>query len=37
VPNARLVVFEDSGHMPFVEEQEHYLEVVRSFLDRYAA
>jgi proline-specific peptidase len=34
VPNAQLVVFEHSGHMPFVEEQEHYIEVVRSFLDR---
>jgi proline-specific peptidase len=37
VPNAQLVVFEHSGHMLFVEEQERYIEVVRSFLDRHAA
>jgi proline iminopeptidase len=36
VPNAQLVVFEHSGHMLFVEEQERYIEVVRSFLDRHA-
>jgi len=29
VPNAQLVVFEHSGHMLFVEEQERYIEVVR--------
>jgi pimeloyl-ACP methyl ester carboxylesterase len=34
VPEAELVVFEHSGHMTFVEEQGHYLEVVRDFLDR---
>lgn len=34
VPNARLVVFENSGHMTFVEENEAYLEVVRDFLDQ---
>ena len=32
VPNARLVVFEDSGHMTFVEENEAYLGAVREFL-----
>jgi len=32
VPSARLVVFEQSGHLPFVEEPERYLEVVGSFL-----
>ena len=32
VPNAELVVFEQSGHMTFVEENERYLEVVRDFL-----
>ena len=37
VPNAQLVVFEHSGHFPFVEEQERYIEVVRSFLGRHAA
>ena len=29
-----LVIFERSGHLPFVEEQELYLEAVRNFLDR---
>ncbi len=32
--DAELVVFEDSGHMTFVEETEHYVEVVGGFLDR---
>ncbi|MCI0685692.1 MAG: alpha/beta hydrolase, partial [Sporichthyaceae bacterium] len=29
-----LLVLERSGHMTFVEEQEHYLDVVREFLTR---
>jgi proline iminopeptidase len=33
IPNAELVVFEHSGHMTFVEENERYLEVLRAFLD----
>jgi len=32
IPRADLVVFEQSGHMTFVEENERYLEVVRNFL-----
>jgi hypothetical protein len=28
-------VFENSAHMTFVEENERYLQVVRSFLDRH--
>jgi proline iminopeptidase len=32
VPGARLVVFEESAHMTFVEENERYLAAVRSFL-----
>ncbi len=35
VPNAELVIFEYSGHMTFVEENEKYITVVRNFLDRY--
>jgi proline iminopeptidase len=35
VPNAELVVFEKSAHMPFVEENERYLSTVRAFLDRH--
>ena len=32
LPNARLEIFEKSGHMTFVEENTRYVEVVRSFL-----
>src|SRR5262249_22789337 len=35
VPGSELVIFERSGHVPFVEEQERYVEIVRSFLDRH--
>lgn len=33
-PGAELHVFERSGHMPFVEEPEEHLDVVRAFLRR---
>jgi proline iminopeptidase len=33
IPGAELVVFERSGHMAFVEEQEAWLGAVRRFLD----
>jgi len=36
ISDAELVIFEKSGHMTFVEEQDRYLEVVRTFLDRTA-
>jgi L-proline amide hydrolase len=32
LPNARYVVFEESSHMPALEESERYLEVVGEFL-----
>jgi proline iminopeptidase len=32
IPGAQLEIFEDSGHMMFVEEQERFLEVVAGFL-----
>lgn len=32
VPGAALHIFEESGHMPFVEQPEEFLEVVRGFL-----
>lgn len=35
VSGSELVIFERSGHLPFVEEQEHYLKVVRNFLDQH--
>ena len=32
IPGAELVVFEDSGHFPFIEENDAFLRVVRRFL-----
>jgi len=32
--DAKLVIFEDSSHMAFVEERESYLRVVEDFLAR---
>jgi proline iminopeptidase len=32
IPDSELVIFEHSGHMTFVEENEAYLAAVRSFL-----
>jgi len=37
LPNAELVIFEHSGHMTFVEENERYLDVVRKFLTKHNA
>jgi proline iminopeptidase len=34
LPNAELVVFDNSAHMMFAEEQDRYLAAVRQFLDR---
>jgi proline iminopeptidase len=34
IPNAELVVFEESGHMPFIEERTHFLEVMAAWLGR---
>ncbi len=34
LPKAELVIFEKSGHMTFVEENELYLDKVRDFLQR---
>jgi proline iminopeptidase len=36
IPNAELVVFEVSGHMTYVEENERYISAVREFLRRHA-
>jgi proline iminopeptidase len=35
LPHSDLVIFEHSGHMTFVEENEKYLKVVREFLNRH--
>lgn len=32
VPNSTLVIFENSGHSPHLEENEKYLELVRDFI-----
>jgi len=32
LPNGRLVVFEKSGHLAFVEEEDGFIEAVRNFL-----
>jgi len=37
LPDAELVVFEDSAHMTFAEENDGYLATVRRFLDRVTA
>lgn len=34
IPNAELIMFEESAHMTFVEQNEEYLEAVREFLTR---
>jgi proline iminopeptidase len=34
LPDAQLVVFENSAHMTFAEEQDSYLAAVRQFLDQ---
>jgi proline iminopeptidase len=37
IPDAELVVFEHSGHMAFIEENDAYVAAVRDFLERRAA
>ena len=32
LPNSKLVIFEESGHFPFVEEQDAYLRTVEDWL-----
>jgi proline iminopeptidase len=36
IPDAELVVFEDSAHMTFVEEQDKYLAAIGDFISRRA-
>lgn len=35
IPEAELVVLENSGHMTFVEENDRYISVVRDFMNRH--
>jgi len=37
IPASELRIFEDSGHMTFVEERDAYVETVRDFLERHLA
>jgi proline iminopeptidase len=37
LPNGQLVVFENSAHMMFAEEQDRYVATVREFLERVIA
>jgi pimeloyl-ACP methyl ester carboxylesterase len=37
LPDAELVIFEHSGHMTYVEENDAYVAAVRDFLERRAA
>ena len=37
LPDAQLVVFENSAHMMFAEEQNRYIATIREFLDRVTA
>ncbi|WP_066287567.1 proline iminopeptidase-family hydrolase [Bacillus sp. FJAT-29937] len=32
-PNAKLHIFQNSAHMPYLEEEEEYLKVIRTFLN----
>jgi len=32
LPDAKLVIFEESGHAPFVEETSRFVEAVKMFL-----
>jgi proline-specific peptidase len=34
IPGSEWVLFENSAHLPHVEETEHFLQVLREFLDR---
>jgi proline-specific peptidase len=34
IPNAEVVIFESSSHMPFYEEREEYMRVLNSFFER---
>jgi proline iminopeptidase len=33
IPDARLVIFENSGHFPFIEEAPLFAQTVEAFLD----
>jgi proline iminopeptidase len=36
LPTSELVVFENAGHFPFIEENEAFVDAVRSFNQRHS-
>ena len=32
MPNAEMIIFEESGHMPFIEEQAAFVDAVNAFV-----
>ncbi|NIG13031.1 alpha/beta hydrolase [Pantoea sp. Al-1710] len=36
IPKARFVLFRHSGHFPFIEEQEHFEQIVHDFITEHA-
>lgn len=36
IPGAELVIFEESGHFPFIEEQDRFVSVVRTWAAEFA-
>ena len=32
IPNSRLAIFEESGHIPFAEEPARFVQVIRDFV-----
>jgi proline iminopeptidase len=37
IPNSELVIFERSGHFPFIEENAPFVDAVRAFNRRHPA
>jgi pimeloyl-ACP methyl ester carboxylesterase len=33
IPGANVVIFEDSGHFPFIEEHERFTTLVSNWID----
>ena len=34
IPNAQLMIFENSGHFPFIEEQEQFIQALVDFFNQ---
>ncbi len=37
IPGSELVIFENSGHMPFIEEQEAFLKLIKEWVNKLPA